>query len=215
MPALGQSSAGLPTAKTCNHPATMEPPTMRRNLPLPTIFNPPPSSSSTSSLPCSSLPPNLNTHLPRHHGSTSTLSSTSSAGSSLRSRLSSLASSSSFSSKSSSSLPSPKPPIEFWAQFDRKSTQRKSISVIFKELFFAKSKQKEAAEDIYEIPEGDSNSSDEEGETSFSNEPLDTLDTCPSGLYCVIDDFLSEYEMRLFEEEERARLLQKQKSGKT
>merc|ERR1712156_770047 len=190
---------------------------MRRNLPLPTIFNPPPSSSSyTSSLPCSSLPSTtLNTHLPRHHGSTSTLSSTSSAGSSLRSRLSSLASSSSYSSKSSSFIPSPKAPIEFWAQFDRKSTQRRSISVIFKELFFAKSKQKEAAEDIYEIPEGDSNSSDEEGETSFSNEPLDTLDTCPTGLYCVIDDFLSDYEMRLFEEEERARLLQKQKSGKT
>ena len=41
------------------------------------------------------------------------------------------------------------------------------------------------------------------------------MDTCPTGLYCVIDDFLSEYEMRLFEEEERARLLQKQKSGKT
>ena len=85
------------------------------------------------------------------------------------------------------------------------------MSVLFKELFFAKPK-KDIGENIYEVPEGDS-SSDEEGETSFS-EAL-TLDTCPTGLYCVIDDFLSEYEMRLFEEEERARLLQKQKSGKT
>merc|ERR1712083_754841 len=179
---MGQSSAGLQPVKT--YQAAMDP-TLCRNMP--TIFNPP----STASLPCST--PTLSAHLPRLHGSTSTLSSTSSAGSSLRSRLSSLASSSSFSSKSSSSLPSPKAPIEFWAQFDRKSAQRRSISVIFKELFFAKSKQKDATEDIYEIPEGDSNSSDEEGETSFSSEPLDTLDTCPTGLYCVIDDFLSEY----------------------
>lgn len=69
------------------------------------------------------------------------------------------------------------------------------------------------------MPEGDSTSSSdgEEGETSFS-EALDTcqtLDTCPTGLYCVIDDFLSEYELRLFEEEARARLLQKQNNSKT
>ena len=126
----------------------------------------------------------------------------------MRSRLSSLASSS-FSSKSSSSPP--KTPVEFWAQFERNSSQRKSLSVLFKELFFAKPK-KDIGENIYEVPEGDS-SSDEEGETSFS-EAL-TLDTCPTGLYCVIDDFLSEYELRLFEEEARARLLQKQNNSKT
>ena len=61
------------------------------------------------------------------------------------------------------------------------------------------------------MPEGDSTSSEEEGETLFS----EALDTCPSGLYCVIDDFLSEYELRLFEEEARARLLQKQNNSKT
>ena len=174
-------------------------PSLCRNMP--TIFNLP----STASLPCATA--TLSDHLPRLHGSTSTLSSTSSGESSLRSRLSSLASSS-FSSKSSSSPP--KTPVEFWAQFERNSSQRKSLSVLFKELFFAKSK-KEIAEDIYEVPEGDSTSSEEEGETSFS----EALDTCPSGLYCVIDDFLSEYELRLFEEEARARLLQKQNNSKT
>ena len=49
-------------------------------------------------------------------------------------------------------------------------------------------------ENIYEVPEGDS-VSDDEGETSFSE--ATTFDTCPTGLYCVIDDFLSEYELRL------------------
>ena len=29
--------------------------------------------------------------------------------------------------------------------------------------------------------------------------------TCPAGLYCVIEDFLTEYDLRLIEEEERAR----------
>merc|ERR1712080_463865 len=168
---------------------------------MPTIFNPP--SPPTESLPCATA--TLSAHQPRLHGSTSTLSSTSSGGSSLRSRLSSLASSS-FSSKTSSP---PKTPVEFWAQFERNSSQRKSLSIFFKELFFAKPK-KEVTEDIYEVPEGDSTSSVvEEGETSFNEAPI--LDTCPTGLYCVIDDFLSEYELRLFEEEARARLLQKQK----
>ena len=122
----------------------------------------------------------------------------------MRSRLSSLASSS-FSSKSP-----PKTPVEFWAQFERNSSQRKSLSVLFKELFFAKSK-KDTVENIYEVPEGDS-VSDDEGETSFSEAA--TFDTCPTGLYCVIDDFLSEYELRLFEEEARARLLQKQNNSR-
>ena len=64
------------------------------------------------------------------------------------------------------------------------------------------------------MPEGDNTSSDvEESETSFNEAPI--FDTCPTGLYCVIDDFLSEYELRLFEEEARARLLQKQNNSKT
>ena len=29
--------------------------------------------------------------------------------------------------------------------------------------------------------------------------------TCPAGLYCVIEDFLTEYDLRLIEEEDRAR----------
>ena len=44
-----------------------------------------------------------------------------------------------------------------------------------------------------------------ECETSFS-ESID-YSTCPPGLYCVIDDFLTEYDLRLLEEEERAEMV--------
>ena len=134
-------------------------------------------------------------HHPRLHGSTSTLSSTSSGGSSWRSRFSSL-------SRRSSS---PKTPVEFWAQFERNGSERKSFSGLLRDLFFSKTKKEVIPENIYEVPEGE----DEVEETSFSDSFA--LDTCPAGLYCVIDDFLSEYELRLFEEEERARQVQKQK----
>jgi hypothetical protein len=93
--------------------------------------------------------------------------------------------------------------VEFWAQFDRASTHRRSFSGLLKELLFAKPK-KEVPENLYEVPEGDS---DSEEETCLSDSPADT---CPAGLYCVIDDFLSEYELRLVAEEERARVLQRQ-----
>ena len=44
--------------------------------------------------------------------------------------------------------------------------------------------------------------------------PSNTLDhhglpasSCPAGLYCVIEEFLTEYDTRLLEEEERAELV--------
>ena len=58
-------------------------------------------------------------------------------------------------------------------------------------------------ENIYEFVEGEVG----EAETSFISEEF-LPDCVPAGLYCVIDDFLSEYELRLLEEEQRAKLLQ-------
>ena len=58
-------------------------------------------------------------------------------------------------------------------------------------------------ENIYEFVEGEIG----EAETSFTSEEF-LPDCVPAGLYCVIDDFLSEYKLRLLEEEQRAMLLQ-------
>ena len=67
----------------------------------------------------------------------------------------------------------------------------------------------EVVENIYEFAEGEVG----EAETSFSSEEF-LPDSAPAGLYCVIDDFLSEYELRLIEEEQRAKLLQGNLQGK-
>ena len=58
-------------------------------------------------------------------------------------------------------------------------------------------------ENIFKLPESEVC----EAETSFISEEF-LPDCVPAGLYCVIDDFLSEYELRLLEEEQRAKLLQ-------
>ena len=141
------------------------------------------------------LPSNVS---PQLSGSTSSLSSTSSRGSSLVSRLSSLASSTFFKPSS----PTPKNPVEFWAQFDRNSSQKRSLSGFLKNIFVTRSNP-EVVENIYEFVKGDVG----EAETSFMSEKF-LPDCVPAGLYCVIDDFLSEYELRLLEEEQRAKLLQ-------
>ena len=44
--------------------------------------------------------------------------------------------------------------------------------------------------------------SQNEAETSFISEIEES--SCPPGLYCVIDQFLTEYDLRIIEEEERA-----------
>ena len=67
----------------------------------------------------------------------------------------------------------------------------------------------EVVENIYEFVKGEVC----EAETSFSSEEF-LPDCVPAGLYCVIDDFLSEYELRLLEEEQRAKLLQGNQQGK-
>ena len=35
--------------------------------------------------------------------------------------------------------------------------------------------------------------------------------SCPPGLYCVIDEFLTEYDLRIIEEEERADIVAKKR----
>ena len=60
----------------------------------------------------------------------------------------------------------------------------------------------EMVQNIYEFVEGEV----DEAETSFTREEF-LPDCVPAGLYCVIDDFLSEYELRLLEEEQWAKLL--------
>ena len=64
-------------------------------------------------------------------------------------------------------------------------------------------------ENIYELAKGEVS----EAGTSFISEKF-LPDCVPAGLYCVIDDFLSEYELRLLEEEQRAKLLQGNQKSK-
>ena len=43
--------------------------------------------------------------------------------------------------------------------------------------------------------------------SSYSSSCLPAASPCPVGLYCVIEEFLTEYDTRLLEEEQRAELL--------
>ena len=82
---------------------------------------------------------------------------------------------------------------EFWTQFERNYTiKRRTFGKIFKDIFTPKVKEvsKETTANI------------NEEETSFISEIEES--SCPPGLYCVIDQFLTEYDARIMEEEERA-----------
>ena len=82
------------------------------------------------------------------------------------------------------------------------------MSGFLKNIFGTRSKPK-VVENIYEFVEGEVG----EAKTSFISEEF-LPDCVPAGLYCVIDDFLSEYELRLLEEEQRAKLLQGNQKSK-
>ena len=143
--------------------------------------------------------------------SSSTLSSTSS-GSSNATYASIKSTSSSGASRSSSQLQS----SNFWSKFDRKSKSYSVLSVL-KSLF--KHKEREKGEpsklskqnlQVYHISPVISHPV----ETSFVDEipshpkySSSSSGTCPVGLYCVIEDFLTEYDLRLLEEEERAEMI--------
>ena len=82
---------------------------------------------------------------------------------------------------------------EFWNQFNRYSSfKRRSLGKILKDICTSKVKN---------VPKEIRIEQNEE-ETSFISEIEES--SCPPGLYCVIDQFLTEYDSRIMEEEERA-----------
>ena len=134
----------------------------------------------------------------------STISSTSSSSSSSSAGYASIKSISSWPSRISLQIKS----SEFWNQFDRKSRKRKSVSSVLKNIFSNKQrgepeKEKSRITDVYELQDLDSPSTS----LIISHPSHHSLSPCPAGLYCVIDDFLTEYDTRMLEEEERAELL--------
>merc|ERR1712228_847385 len=121
--------------------------------------------------------------------SSDTLSSASS-----RSSSSSYASIKSYTSRISTSAKTG----EFWSQFDRFSTfKRRTFGKMLKDIFRTKMK---------EVPT-ETTMNRNEAETSFISEIEKS--SCPPGLYCVIDEFLTEYDLRIIEEEERADIVAK------
>ena len=97
--------------------------------------------------------------------------------------------------------------VDFWNQFNRTSSaKKKSVKKIFNEIFRPKPKG-EKSKNSSIILSTSGNTSEEE--TSFMSPARLAADspTCPPGLYCVIDDFVLEYDLRQLEEEERAEQL--------
>ena len=113
----------------------------------------------------------------------------------------------------------------FWAQFDRSQRRRHSVSAVFKQMFSKKPRGEPekpqsppAPAATYLFPGPVSASTSATSETSFTSARLAPLrgqvlqvpaPACPApaGLYCVIEDFLTEYDLRVLEEEQRAELL--------
>ena len=147
--------------------------------------------------------------------SSSTLSSTSSSSSSSSSTgYASIQSISSWPSRISLQIRS----SEFWNQFDRKSRNRKSVSSVLKNIFSAKQREVSSSrvtdvfqlEDRVQPPASSSSSSSVISRLSPSNtlpHGPPAASPSPAGLYCVIEEFLTEYDTRILEQEERAELL--------
>ena len=161
--------------------------------------------------------------------SSATMSSTSSADSASSSgTYASIGSLSSYASRLSLQIRS----AHFWAQFDRSQRKRHSVSAVFKQMFSKKPRgepEKPSPSQLrpppapaatYLFPGPVSASTPATLETSFTSARLAplrgqvsprpaTAPACPApaGLYCVIEDFLTEYDLRLLEEEQRAELL--------
>ena len=110
---------------------------------------------------------------------------------------------------------------EFWNRFSRKTSRSPVLSLI-QHLFSPKVKgepSKPSSSTVITI-ETETSFSSPSPSPSYSLPPpyrrapappqspsLHFSSPCPVGLYCVIDDFLTEYDLRLLEEEERADLL--------
>ena len=101
---------------------------------------------------------------------------------------------------------------EFWSRLIRKSPQSSVLSLL-QHLFAPKVRGEPAKPSQVTTNSTVITIEHETSFTSFASLPskAPTRQTssshCPVGLYCVIDDFLTEYDMRIMEEEERADLL--------
>merc|ERR1712013_580678 len=92
---------------------------------------------------------------------------------------------------------------EFWTQFDRYPTlKRRTLRKMLKDIFTPKVRN--FPTEILTTPN--------EEETSFISEIEES--SCPPGLYCVIDEFLTEYDLRIIEEEERADIVARKGGNK-
>ena len=161
--------------------------------------------------------------------SSSTLSSTSS-GASSTGTYASIRSLSSYASRLSLQIKS----TDFWGQFDRNSRKRNSVSSVFKKMFSKRSRGEPEKNISYHSAPLEHTTyhfpvipvSRLSAETSFTERreappsslkrlaaapsPFPVpLNSCPApaGLYCVIEDFLTEYDLRILEEEERAEMI--------
>merc|ERR1712209_238253 len=152
--------------------------------------------------------------------SSSTLSSTSSESST--GTYASIKSISSYASRLSLQIRS----TDFWNQFERNSRKRQSVSSVFKQMF-SKRRRGEPEKNTFQLSQTStylyqphpvtsdhslSRLSSSTAETSFIEKPEHipspvTSPRVPVGLYCVIEDFLTEYDLRLLEEEERAEMI--------
>ena len=86
------------------------------------------------------------------------------------------------------------------------------MSSVLKTIF--SSKEREVADqptsrvtDVFELAEYAQPRPSSSPFTTLSHRGLPATSPCPVGLYCVIEEFLTEYDTRLLEEEERAELL--------
>ena len=111
---------------------------------------------------------------------------------------------------------------EFWNKFSRK-TQTSSVLSLIQHLFSPKVKgepSKPRSPTVITMETETSFCSPAPAYTGYSLPPAyrrappssqspshHFSSPCPLGLYCVIDDFLTEYDLRLLEEEERADLV--------
>ena len=90
---------------------------------------------------------------------------------------------------------------DFWVQFDRTSSlKRRTLGKVIKDIFTPKQKSEPKKHISIPLLEKDKSN-------VFSDDL--NISTCPPGLYCVIDEFLTEYDLRLLEEEKRADMLAK------
>ena len=88
------------------------------------------------------------------------------------------------------------------------------MSSVLKNIFSTKQREVSSSRvtDVFELedcgqPRASSLISRLSPSNTLTHHGLPAASPCPAGLYCVIEEFLTEYDTRLLEEEERAELL--------